>query len=143
MNVFYNKLMTYYEIHRLFREDYPISQISRELVLNRRTVRSYLAMSESQYVQFINSQCDRKKDLLSFEEFVKTRLENYQDTSAAQMHDWLKEHHDNFPKVSPKTIFNFVMWVRQKHNLPKISPAREYMIVEELPYGKEAQVDFG
>ena len=93
MNVFYNKLMTYYEIHRLFREDYTISQISRELVLNRRTVRSYLAMSESQYVQFINSQCDRKKDLLTFEEFVKTRLENYQDTSAAQMHDWLYAPH--------------------------------------------------
>jgi hypothetical protein len=143
MNVFYNKLMTYYEIHRLFREDYTISQISRELVLNRRTVRSYLAMNESEYEQFINNQSDRKKDLLIFEEFVKARLEQYQDTSASQMHDWLKEKHLSFPRVSPKTIYNFVMWVRQKYNLPKISPVREYMIVEELPYGKQSQVDFG
>ena len=143
MNVFYNKLMTYYEIHRLFREDYSISQISRELAINRRTVRSYLAMNEGQYELFLNNQCDRKKDLLSFEEFVKTRLEKFQDTSASQMHDWLKEKHDHFPKASPKTIYNFVMWIRQKYNLPKISPAREYMIVEELPYGKQAQVDFG
>jgi hypothetical protein len=143
MNVFYSKLMTYYEIHRLFREDYTISQISRELVLNRRTVRSYLAMNESEYEQFISAQCDRKKDLLSYEEFVKARLELFQDTSASQMHDWLKEKHGNFPKVSSKTIYNFVMWVRQKYNLPKISPVREYMIVEELPYGKQAQVDFG
>ena len=135
--------MTYYEIHRLFREDYTISQISRELVLNRRTVRSYLAMNESEYEQFISNQCDRKKDLLSFEEFVKAKLEQFQDTSASQMHDWLKEKHENFPKVSAKTIYNFVMWVRQKHNLPKVSPIREYMIVEELPYGKQAQVDFG
>jgi len=143
MNVFYSKLMTYYEIHRLHREDYSISQISRELVLNRRTVRSYLAMNETEYERFINNQSDRKKDLLSFEEFVKSKLEQFQDTSASQMHDWLKEKHENFPKVSPKTIYNFVMWVRQKHNLPKISPVREYMIVEELPYGKQAQVDFG
>ena len=143
MNIFYSKLMTYYEIHRLFREEYTISQISRELVLNRRTVRSYLAMNESEYEQFINNQSDRKKDLLTFEEFVKNRLEQFQDTSASQMHDWLKEKHGNFPQVSPKTIYNFVMWVRQKHNLPKISAVREYMIVEELPYGKQAQIDFG
>ena len=128
MNLFYSKLMTYYEIHRLSREDYTISQISRELVLNRRTVRSYLAMNESEYEQFINNQSDRKKDLLSYEAFVKSRLELFQDTSASQMHDWLKEKHNDFPKVSPKTIYNFVMWVRQKHNLPKISPVREYMI---------------
>jgi len=143
MNVFYSKLMTYYEIHRLSREDYTISQISRELMLNRRTVRSYLAMNDSQYEEFINNQSDRKKDLLPFEKFVKAKLEKFQDTSAAQMHDWLKEKHDNFPKGSPKTVYNFVMWVRQKYNLPKISPTREYMIVEELPYGKQAQVDFG
>lgn len=143
MNVFYNKLMTYYEIHRLFREDYSISQISRELALNRRTVRSYLAMSETEYEQFMINQCDRKKDLLLFEEFVKARLDLYSDTSASQMHDWLKEKHASFPKVSPKTVYNFVMWVRQKYNLPKISPTREYIIVEELPYGKQAQVDYG
>jgi hypothetical protein len=100
-------------------------------------------MNESEYEQFINNQCDRKKDLLYFEEFVKARLEQFQDTSASQMHDWLKEKHESFPKVSSKTIYNFVMWVRQKYNLPKISPQREYMIVEELPYGKQAQVDFG
>ena len=133
----------YYEIHKLFREDYSISQISRELVLNRRTVRGYLAMSESEYEQFINNQSDRKKDLFSYEDFVKSKLEQFHDTSASQMHDWLKEKHEHFPQVSPKTIYNFVMWVRQKHNLPKISPQREYMIVEELPYGKQAQVDFG
>lgn len=143
MNAFYNKLMTYYEIHRLFREDYSISQISRKLAINRRTVKNYLAMSEIQYEKFIANQGDRKKDLLPFEYFVKAKLSLYQETSASQMHDWMKEKHKNFPKVSSKTVYNFVMWVRQKYNLPKISPIREYMIVEDLPYGKQAQVDFG
>jgi hypothetical protein len=143
MNVFYNKLIMYYEIHKMFREDHTISEISRELVLNRRTVRSYLSMTELQYEQFISNQSDRKKDLLDFEDFVKSRLEQFQDTSTAQIHDWLKEKHENFPKVSTKTIYNFVMWVRQKYNLPKVKPVREYMIVEELAYGKQAQVDFG
>ena len=143
MNVFYHKLMMYYEIHRMHREDYSVSKISREIGLNRRTVKSYLSMSEREYELFIENQSERAKELQLFEEFVKTRLAIYQDTSAAQMHDWLKEKHEDFPKVSQKTVYNFVMWVRQKYNLPKISPAREYMIVEELPYGKQAQVDFG
>ena len=54
MNLFYSKLTTYYEIHRLSREDYTISQISREFVLNRRTVRNYLALDEGDYEQFIS-----------------------------------------------------------------------------------------
>jgi len=133
----------YYEIHRMHREDYSVSKISRELLLNRRTVTSYLSMSESQYELFLIKQFERKKGLQPFEEFVRARLEKYQDTSASQMHDWLKEKHSDFPHTSPKTIYNFVMWVRQKYNLPKISPVREYMMVEELPYGQQAQVDFG
>ena len=143
MNVFYHKLMMYYEIHRMYREDYSVSKISREMGMNRRTVKSYLSMSEREYELFIESQSEREKELQPFEEFVKTRLAKYQDTSAAQMHDWLKEKHEDFPKVSQKTVYNFVMWVRQKYNLPKISPTREYTIVDELPYGKQAQVDFG
>lgn len=143
MNVFLSKWIMYYEIHRMYREDYSVSKISRELLLNRRTVTSYLSMSESQYELFLINQCERKKELQPYEEFVKTRLEKYQDTSASQMHDWLKENHSDFPYTSPKTVYNFVMWVRQKYNLPKISPGREYMIVEELPYGQQAQVDFG
>jgi hypothetical protein len=135
--------MTYYEIHRMFREDYSISQISRDLGLNRRTIRRYLAMNEAQYEQYISVQSNRNKELIPFLEFVKYKLGKYPETSAAQMHDWLKEQHDYFPKVSPKTVYNFVMWVRQTFDLPKIHPEREYLIVDEQPYGKQAQVDFG
>lgn len=143
MNASYNKLIMYYEIHKMDRAGYSASKISRKLLMNRRTVMSYLAMSVSEYELFIQNQSERPKELQPFEEFVKNRLEKYQDTSASQMHDWLKEWHEGFPKVSQKTVYNFVMWVRQKYNLPKISPTREYMIVEELPYGQQAQVDFG
>ncbi len=59
------------------------------------------------------------------------------------MHDWLKEFDENFPKVNPKTVYNFVIWVRQTYAIPETKQEREYLIVEELPYGKQAQVDFG
>jgi hypothetical protein len=143
MNVHVAKFIMYYEIHKLDRDEYSVSRISELLSINRRTVKKYLAMSEQEYEAFLVSQCDRKKELVAYEPFVKDRLVLYRDTSAAQMHDWLKEHHVDFPNVHAKTVFNFVHWVRNKYNLPITPKIREYEVVAELPYGKQAQVDFG
>jgi len=143
MNKFLNKLIMYHEIQRLNRDGHSINSISEFLGINWRTVKNYLGMDEFEYEQFIQNQSDRKKLLDTYEHFVYVRLDKHQSTSAAQMHDLLKEHYPDFPEVSPKTVFNFVMGVRQKYNLPKIVCEREYMLVDELPFGKQAQVDFG
>ncbi|WP_297336157.1 hypothetical protein [Algoriphagus sp.] len=95
----------------------------------------YLSMSEQDYGLMLESQSDRNKVLSPYESFVKSRLEKFRDTPAAQMHDWLKEHYQDLPKVSQKTVFNFVSWVRRKYNLPSIKIPREYEMVEELPMG--------
>ena len=47
------------------------------------------------------------------------RLREAPAASAAQVHDWLKEYYPNFPKVSPKTIYNFVMSLSQKYCISK------------------------
>lgn len=143
MNVYLNKFMVYFEIHRLSREGYSMRQISEELVINRRTVSKYLSLSEQEYELLLEQQSQRNKVLLPYENFVKMRLELFRDTPSAQMHDWLKEHFEDLPKVSQKTVFNFVSWIRRKHNLPLVKVPRQYEMVEELPYGKQAQVDFG
>lgn len=143
MNAYLTKLMMYHEIHRMSREGLSVSQISRALVLNWRTVKNNLSMSERDFDQFMKQLPGCSKNLLPFEVFIKDRLVQYPDTSAAQMHDWLKEHFPGFPSISPKTVFNFVVWVRQHYHIPKTSVFREYEVVEELPYGKQAQVDFG
>src|SRR5690606_6476426 len=49
----------------------------------------------------------------------------------------------DFPSVSAKTVFNFVQGIRAEFNIPKVSSARDFQMVEELPYGSQAQVDFG
>jgi transposase len=143
MNVYLAKFMTYFEIHRMHREGYSNSKISEFLVLNRRTVSKYLSMSEAEYEEFLIKQTNREKKLLPFEDFVRQRLEEFRNTPAAQMHDWLKENHPDFPVVSQKTVFNFVSWVRKKHQLPVVKTERQFQQLEETPYGKQAQVDFG
>ena len=143
MNAYLTKLMMYHEIHKLNREGLSVSQICRTLVLNWRTVKNMLSINEREFDRFMEKQSYRKKSLLPFETFIKERLVQYPDTSAAQMHDWLKEHFSDFPLVSPKTVFNFIIWIRQHYQIAKTSIAREYEMVEELPYGKQAQADFG
>jgi transposase len=47
-------------------------------------------------------------------------------------------------KVAPKTVYNYVSYVRKRFDLPKVKESpRQYQQVEQLPYGKQAQVDFG
>lgn len=66
--------------------------ISKQLVCDRRTVSKYLSMNETEYFEFIEKQRERNKVLSAYEPFVYSRLDEFNDTSAAQMHDWLKEH---------------------------------------------------
>lgn len=143
MNVHLAKFLMYYEIHRLYREEHSVRKISDLLGLHRSTITKYLSMSEQEYEFFLIKGCERKMELITYEDFVRDRLKVYPDTSSAQMHDWLKEHYEDFPKLNPKTVFNFVHFVRVKHNIPKLSIQRQMAVVEELPYGKQAQVDFG
>ena len=60
------------------------------------------------------------------------------------MHDKLKEQFPSFPKVDPKTVYNFVMMIRNENGIPKVSCSeRQYSAVPDLPPGEQAQVDFG
>lgn len=143
MNADLAKWIMYHEVHRMRREGYSISKINNLLGLHRNTIRKYLAMTEAAYEALLIKQSERRKELDSYEGFVRDRLKLYPETSAAQMYDRLKEHHPSLPKVNPKTIFNFVHWIRDKYNIPKLVVKRQHQVVEELPYGKQAQVDFG
>ena len=136
-------LIMYHEVHRLSRLGLRAAKIARELVMDRRTVKKYLDMSEQEYLDFMDRQSSRNKLLDQHEDFVRDRLEGCLDASAAQIHDWLKEHHDNFLKVSDKTVFNYVLHIREKYGIPKPFNVRGCMQADQLPYGQQAQVDFG
>ncbi len=138
-----NNWIMYHEIHKLKRLGFRAAKIARYLVLDKRTARKYLQMTEQDYERYLLLFGERNKVLSPYETFVKEKLIQFQDTSTAQIYDWLLEHHPTFPKISSRTVYNFVMFVRQKYNIPFVSATREYFPVEELPYGEQAQVDFG
>lgn len=143
MNKFENQWIMFHEIHKLKRRGRKISQIASKLVIDKRTVKKYLAMSEQEFIDLQNQQPQRNKKLSEYEEFVRVRIEACLDASSAQVHDWLKECHTDFAQVSEKTVYNFVLHVREKYKLLLEFKSREYQQVPELPYGKQAQIDFG
>lgn len=138
-----NNWIMYHEIHHLSRLGFKVARIARYMGVDRRTIVKRLAMDEQEYEQFLLNSQDRFKKLAPYEDFVKTKLEAFEDTSTAQMFDWLKEYHTDLPKVSVRTVYNFVMYIRQKYNIPVVPSQREYFPIEELPFGYQAQVDFG
>ena len=139
-----NYWMMYHEVHKLQRLGFSKAKIARYLVMDKRTVKKFLKMSEADFEAYLIKQDFRPKILEPYEEFVKNKLTQFEDTSAAQMFDWLKEYHPDLPPVSVRTAYNFVMYVRQKYNIPIVTDdTRTYFPVEELPYGDQAQVDFG
>jgi transposase len=138
-----NNWIMYHEIHKLNRLGFSAAKIARHLVLDARTTIKYLRMNEQEYEQFLVQSTVRHKTLSAYEKFVSEKLSEFQDSSAAQIHDWLKEYHRDFPEVTPRTVYNFVMYVRHKHNIPVVPRYRAYFAVEDLPYGEQSQVDFG
>ena len=133
----------YYEVHHQHLNGMTPSQIALFLVMDTRTVKKLLAMSEQEYIDSQEKLSTRTKKLSPYEDYIKSRLELCLDASSAQVHDWLKEHYPAFPKVSIKSVYNFVLYVRNKHQLLKTFDTRAYNQVEELPYGQQAQVDLG
>lgn len=142
---FYERMSIYTDIHRLRESDHrSIQWIANHLGLNFRTVRKYLNMSMEEYEKYAERYGQKPRTLEEYKDFIADRLRSFPDTSAAQMHDWLKEAHPFFPDVCPRTVYNTVMEVRAEANIPKVSiTVRDYHVLPESPSGQYAQVDFG
>lgn len=143
MNYYQSKFMLFHLVQQMSREGKSINWISNHFGISWRTTKKYINQRVDEFEHELETPIPRKKHLDSYQSFVKDKLTHYPETSAAQMHDWLKEHHPDFPQVSPKTVFNFVQSVRIRFNISKPENKREFEIVPELPYGQQAQVDFG
>ena len=143
MNYSIVKIMTYRSVHQMNKEGFSIRKIAAELNLDWRAAKALLEIEEDVFIEKQASKPERRKSLQEYELFVKDRLVKYPETPAAQMHDWLKETYTDFPIVTPKTVFNYVLIIRTKFNIPKTEHVRDYFCVPELDYGLQAQVDFG
>lgn len=139
------RIKMWYTVRQMWEKGFNKSQISRELGIDRGTVRKYISMEESMYSDHIQRLNRMPKKLKKYYRYVENLLEAHPYLSAAQVEDRLKEDHLDLPCVHSKTVYNFVMSVRTESGIPKPKTEgyREYEQIAESPYGKQCQVDFG
>jgi len=132
----------YSEIKLLKEIGLKKSQIARKLNISRPTINKYLKMSPDEFDGFIKEMKVRKKKPEPYSNEILSWLKEFPDLSAAQVFDWLEEKYKMLP-FSEETLRRYIRFLRQKHNILKIPKTRDYEGVEELPMGKQMQVDFG
>lgn len=135
----------WYKVNELCRKNYSQSQISLLLGVNRSTVHRYQAMSEHDFKELLHREASRHSCKLDgYREFIVKDLQGTPLLSSAQVLDHLKEHFDDLPEVSEKTVYNYVMRIREEEDIPKHSePVRQMQKLPEVDYGEQAQVDWG
>jgi transposase len=135
----------WYKVKELSDKGLNNSQIALQTGLDRSTVRKYLKMDEQEFHNWLKKPHHLPLKLLPYMKFIKTELSNFPFLSAAQIEDRLKEHFVDLPGIHSKTVYNFVQIVRKKYQIEKPTKERYRQCekLPELPYGKQAQVDFG
>lgn len=134
--------MNYLDIHRLYKEGFSKSAISRKLKISRNRVIDYLKMSPEDFEEFSNSLRTREKKLDPFRDTLLEWLREHPDLTAAQIYDWLQEKL-LVNNLAENTVRNYVNDLREFYHIPKVTVQRTYSAVPELSMGQQAQVDFG
>lgn len=132
----------YFEIQQQKELGFNKSQVARNLNVSRNTVMKFWNMSIEDYHTFIERLGTRSKKLEYFESEIVEWLRQYPDLSAAQIMDWLTEHHGDL-KVAESTTRNYIRSIRSVYGIPKVKAIRQYEAVVDLPMGRQMQVDFG
>ncbi len=138
------KKTMYQKIQQKKRQGYNKSEIGRVLNIDRKTVRKYHNMTEEQYQQYIVDAMYRDK---VFDKYKAAILELYsandnKKLNMAAVYDYLEE---KFGKLSgaETTLRYFINYLIKKGDLVYSENTRLYQKVDELPYGKQMQLDFG
>lgn len=133
------------KINDLFQKGLKTGQIAVALGLHPDTVRAYKKMSPEEVERRINSPYNNHRiKLFAYTDFASGLLKEFPFLTAPQIHDRLKEEYPDLPRVSEKTVYNFVEALREKLSLPKDKEiVRQMVKLPDPDYGKEAQVDWG
>lgn len=118
------------------------SQVERKLDINYKTVDKYWNMNHEEYSLLSQNSRNRKKKLEKYEAIILDWLKEFNDISAAQVNDWIKEKYTDF-SIKDRTLRDFIQKLRARHKIPKQVTSRQYEAVAELPMGYQAQVDMG
>jgi len=138
------RITMWYKVQEFTSQGLNKSQIRQETGLDRATIGKYQQMDERAFHEWIQTKNHLPRKLKAYRQQVRQMLEKAPYLSAAQVEDRLKETHSDLPEVHSKTVYNFVQAIRREHAIAKPTKGpRIFIKLEQLPYGRQGQVDFG
>ncbi|UOQ85764.1 IS21 family transposase [Gracilibacillus salinarum] len=137
-----DKWKMYMEIQQLIKQGFSKTKVAEKLGVSRSTVYRNLEKSPSEMAGWVESLKTRSKKLEPYKELILSWLREHSDMSAAQVHDWLQEKHEDL-KIGESTVRSFVRELREEYQIEKVTSPRDYEAIPDLPMGEQIQVDFG
>jgi len=130
------------KIYELKKQGFKKLQTAKILNIDVKTVRKYWDMTEKDYLNYANDCKQRSRIMAAYDNFIIDKLKRFPDVTAAQIYDWLREAFAEFTPSS-STVRLHVRQLREREGIPKTGYLRQYEAVDELPFGRQAQVDMG
>lgn len=132
----------YAKIQRLKEKGYKKQQAAKELGIDRKTVRKYWDMGETEYACYHLETKERTKIMDPYRDFVLSEITQHPEINSAIIFDHLLEVFKDFAP-SKRTVRLYVCNLREAEGIPAPSKIRQYGESPELPFGFQAQVDLG
>ena len=134
----------YNKIQDLKRKGKSRRNIAKTLGIDPKTVRKYYDMSEESHQKMLLYAREREKLFDPYQEdIIKIyEINDYKELNMCSVYDFLEEKYETLPGTE-KSLRNYVRYLKNKGSLCLDTKERYYQQVEQLPFGKQAQLDFG
>ena len=138
------KRKMYKQIQTFKRQGYSSNKIAEELEINSRTVSKYYKMDEKDFRGYRADHLFRDR---AFSEYGEDIWEVYAKNdflklNMSSVYDYLEERYGNLPG-NEQMLRNFISYLVQTEKRTLNKNKRTYTKVQELPFGKQMQLDFG
>lgn len=125
------------------RQGRSVSDIAKMISRDRKTVRKYLRMDKDEFLRYLERMAERGKAFAAYRDEIISifAAKDGHSVYSSAVYDYLGERHGELPG-SERTLRNYLQYLKASGAIAK-GKGREYRPVEALPYGKQAQIDFG
>ena len=134
----------YQRIQKLKKKGYSKTEISLKLKIDPATVRKYYVMNPTKYNAY-RQKCGARNKLFSYyldEIKLIYELNDSKRLNMAAVYDYLEEKYLELPG-NEQTLRNYIHYLVKNGEIKLSGNKRCYTKVDELPYGKQLQIDFG
>jgi len=137
----------YQKVQLCKKQMLKISEISRKLEIDRKTVRKYFNMTLSEYLEYKRKLEDKSKVFEAYKDEILALMKVNKSVKnnkvyCSSIYDVLEEKHGKLPG-SDRTLRNYISFLKKSSDYDESKGIRLYQDVEDLPYGHQLQLDFG